>query len=134
MALDPRDRHASARDLAEELEHWLADEPIFAFRSSVSDYETLLRDHPEISKYRAGLSRSRTDLGNILHALGRDGEAEANYRLAIEDYQILVDQQPYMVHFREGLASSYMVHSRHLDGNRMQRTLTGWPLPSTNAW
>ena len=114
MARYPEDRHASARDLAEDIEQWLADEPILAFRSSVSNYETLLQDHPEMSKYREGLARSRTDLGNILHVLGRDGEAEQIYRAAIADYQSLVDQQPYMLHYREGLASSYMKLGRVL--------------------
>jgi serine/threonine protein kinase/tetratricopeptide (TPR) repeat protein len=32
MALRPRDRYASARDLANDLEHWLADEPVVAHR------------------------------------------------------------------------------------------------------
>jgi WD40 repeat protein/serine/threonine protein kinase len=31
MALAPRDRYASAQDLAEDLEHWLADEPVKAY-------------------------------------------------------------------------------------------------------
>ena len=32
MALDPRDRYPSARALADEVEHWLADEPVAAYR------------------------------------------------------------------------------------------------------
>jgi serine/threonine-protein kinase len=32
MALRPEDRYASALDLAEDLEHWLADEPVEAYR------------------------------------------------------------------------------------------------------
>ena len=115
MALDPSDRHASGRELAEHLEQWLADEPLLTFQSSVSEYETLLRDHPKMAKYREGLARTRTDLGNILHVLGRDGEAEAVHRSAIADYQTLVDQQPYMLHYREGLASSYMKLGRALN-------------------
>ena len=32
MALKPEDRYASPRELAEEIEHWLADEPVPAYR------------------------------------------------------------------------------------------------------
>ena len=32
MALRPEDRYASARALAEDIEHWLADEPVSAWR------------------------------------------------------------------------------------------------------
>jgi serine/threonine-protein kinase len=35
MALEPQDRYASARALADEIEHWLADEPVCAFREPV---------------------------------------------------------------------------------------------------
>ncbi|MCI0641181.1 MAG: protein kinase [Gemmataceae bacterium] len=31
MALDPKDRYASALDLADDVEHWLADEPVAAY-------------------------------------------------------------------------------------------------------
>ena len=34
MALNPKDRYSSARALADELEHWLADEPVAAYRES----------------------------------------------------------------------------------------------------
>ena len=33
MALEPEDRYASARALADEIEHWLADEPVAAIAS-----------------------------------------------------------------------------------------------------
>src|SRR5262249_56263424 len=36
MALRPEDRYASPRDLAEEIEHWLADEPVRAYREPLS--------------------------------------------------------------------------------------------------
>ncbi len=32
MALDPKDRYATARELAVEIEHWLADEPVSSWR------------------------------------------------------------------------------------------------------
>jgi formylglycine-generating enzyme required for sulfatase activity/serine/threonine protein kinase len=36
MALRPRDRYATARDLADDVEHWLADEPVRAYREAWS--------------------------------------------------------------------------------------------------
>jgi WD40 repeat protein/serine/threonine protein kinase len=36
MALRPQDRYASPRELAEEIEHWLADEPVSVHRGSLS--------------------------------------------------------------------------------------------------
>jgi formylglycine-generating enzyme required for sulfatase activity/tRNA A-37 threonylcarbamoyl transferase component Bud32 len=36
MALRPEDRYASASELAEEVEHWLADEPVRAYREPLS--------------------------------------------------------------------------------------------------
>jgi serine/threonine-protein kinase len=35
MALRPEDRHASARDLADDVERWLADEPVSAWREPI---------------------------------------------------------------------------------------------------
>lgn len=35
MALEPSDRYASARELAEEVERWLADEPVAAYREPI---------------------------------------------------------------------------------------------------
>ena len=32
MALQPEDRYASPRALADDIEHWLADEPVSAYR------------------------------------------------------------------------------------------------------
>ena len=35
MALKPEDRYGSARALAEDLERWMADEPVLAWRESL---------------------------------------------------------------------------------------------------
>ena len=48
--------------------------------AAVADYEALVQEHPKVQRYRGGLGRSRTDLGNILHVLGRNEEAEVIYR------------------------------------------------------
>jgi tetratricopeptide (TPR) repeat protein len=118
LALEPQHRHASASALAEDLEQWLAEEPILAFRAAVSEYEALVRDHPKVQRYRGGLGRSRTDLGNILHVLGRNEEAEAIHRAAIADYQALLDNWPHDLdhdlEYHEGLAANYFKLGRVL--------------------
>jgi tRNA A-37 threonylcarbamoyl transferase component Bud32 len=47
MALQPNDRYGSARALADDLEHWLADEPVAARRESAWEWaKRLCRHHP----------------------------------------------------------------------------------------
>lgn len=36
MKTDPHDRYASARELADDIEHWMADEPVSAYRESIA--------------------------------------------------------------------------------------------------
>ena len=46
MALQPEDRYASARDLAVDLEHWLADEPVSAYAETrIQKLSRWLRRH-----------------------------------------------------------------------------------------
>jgi serine/threonine protein kinase/Flp pilus assembly protein TadD len=37
MALQPRERYASAKDLAADVEHWMADEPVTAYREPLTE-------------------------------------------------------------------------------------------------
>ena len=87
MALAPADRYASASTMIDEIENWMADEPIQSYRSAMASYMTLVHDHPEEPKYHEGLARSRIDLGNVLHVLGRHSDADAVFRDAIGDYR-----------------------------------------------
>ena len=107
MARLPEDRYSSASALAADLERWLADEPILAYYAAVSTYEELAKKYPKVRRYREGLGRSQTDLGNVLHVLGRNAEAEAAHRAAIREYQSLVKDWPLVLDYQEGLASSY---------------------------
>jgi serine/threonine protein kinase len=119
MALAPADRFAAAAGLIDEIENWMADEPIQSYRSAVASYMTLVHDHPEEPKYREGLARSRIDLGNVLHVLGRHSDAEAAFRDAIEDYRALEDQitpgEPHRSSlYLEGIAATFSKLGRML--------------------
>ncbi len=120
MALAPADRYASASKLIEEIESWMADEPIQNYRCAMASYMTLVHDHPEEPKYREGLARSRIDLGNVLHVLGRHADAEAIFREAIGDYRTLLDRESSgeadrASMYGEGIAGTY---------SKLGRTLT----------
>ena len=108
MARSPQDRFPSARDLAEAIERWLADEPVLAYRTAVTDYSRLVNEHPDEPKYREGLARSRVDLAGVLQVLGRFGEAESQLQQAIDTYRSLVDINEYILSYREGLAGALM--------------------------
>jgi hypothetical protein len=63
----PEERYVSHRDLADAIEHWVAEEPIAAYRAVVASYESLVREHPGASDDREGLAYGRMDLGGVLH-------------------------------------------------------------------
>jgi serine/threonine protein kinase len=107
MARELEDRYPSARALAEDLERWLADEPLAAYRSAVAQHEARIRAHPGRVRDREALARIHSNLGNALHFLGRNVEAEAVHRRAIAQFHALVDQQPLSAEYREELAVAY---------------------------
>src|SRR5205807_9120511 len=61
MALRPEDRYASARALADDVEHWLADEPVAAYR------EPLLR---RLGRWRRRHRALAADLAVLALAAG----------------------------------------------------------------
>ena len=107
MALRPEARHASARELADEVERWLAEEPVSAYREAVARYEALVGQDPGRPNYREGLARSRSDLALALHVLGRGAEAAELQRGAIDEYRALVRDHPRVTGYRDGLAGGY---------------------------
>jgi serine/threonine protein kinase len=107
MSRDPEDRYPSVRALADALERWMADEPISAYHAALAHHEALAREHPEKLRYREMLPRIRSNLGNALHFLGRNAEAESAHRTAVDEVRALVEQRPDDAYFRERLAVSY---------------------------
>jgi serine/threonine protein kinase len=107
MAREPNNRFASARALADELEEWLADEPISAYRDAVASHEARVRAHPATPRYQEALARVRSNYGNALHFLGRNEEAVPVHRQAIDELQALVDHFPHTLGYREKLAVAF---------------------------
>jgi serine/threonine protein kinase len=100
----PEDRFVSHRDLADAIEHWLAEEPIAAYRAAVASDESLVREHPGASDDHEGLARGRMDLGGVPHVLALHAEAEAGSHATIAEYAALVAEHSGVTSDREGLA------------------------------
>ena len=114
MALRPGDRYASARALADDLEHWLADEPVAAYREpALARLRRWGRRHRTLAAgLAAAVAVAAVSLGvaaGLLAAANarereakeladrRRGEAEANFllaRKAVNDYLLQVGDDP----------------------------------------
>src|SRR5207248_2168012 len=68
-------RVASATQLADEVERWLADQPVAAQRSVVTALARRADEHPDDPVIREQLARHRANLGLILSGMGRDADA-----------------------------------------------------------
>jgi serine/threonine-protein kinase len=114
MALRPGDRYASARALADDLEHWLADEPVAAYREPpLARLRRWGRRHRTLAAgFGAAVVVAAVSLGVAAVVLAaanagereareladrRRDEAEANFRLArkaVNDYLVEVGDDP----------------------------------------
>lgn len=103
---DPARRIASAAAFVAELENWLADEPLMAYREIIAGFEKMVRNHPGVIDYREQLARSRASLGLVLDGLGRAADAVAAYRSAISEYECVVGEQPLLPGPRADMAAT----------------------------
>ena len=76
MALRPEDRYATARALADDLEHWLADEPVIAYRDppSVRMGRSARRHKPAVAGTAALLITAVIALAVSTFLIGREQE------------------------------------------------------------
>jgi serine/threonine protein kinase len=114
MAKAKADRYASASELAEAVQRWLADEPLAAYRGVVGELERLAREQPGVPDYREQLARNRVNLGLVLAGMDRQGEAEETFRAAVSEYQALVAGHPAEPRYRAELAAARFQLSRAL--------------------
>jgi serine/threonine-protein kinase len=98
MALQPQDRYASPRTLADEIEHWLADEPVLALRegASIRLARWGRRHKPAVAAAAALLVTAVVALSVSIALLGREATRRETLRQLAEtsfkDAQDAVDQ------------------------------------------
>ncbi len=101
MALKPQDRYSSPRELAEEIEHWLADEPVSAYREPLRVRAgRWARRHPAVVAGTAALVFTAllgVTIGGLL--LGREQQAKLQQQRKAREAQVatLLDVAPQAV-------------------------------------
>jgi serine/threonine protein kinase len=83
------------------------DDAIVAYQGALRIFTDLVRNHPEVARYRALLSLNYQNLGVMYHAVDRQVEAEQAYQEALAQQRILVTDYPLDSEYRHLLASSY---------------------------
>ena len=73
LAAQPEDRYASARDLGSDLENWMADEPVSAWREPFSIAPPRFAAAPDARRQHSGRARVRNGRACGLYR-GRDGQ------------------------------------------------------------
>ena len=70
-------------------------------------HQKLAAANPAITQFHGGLAGSHHTLGQIMAHLGKPGEAEVEFRKALEIQQTLADRNPANTQFRSGVAQSH---------------------------
>lgn len=114
MSPEPGDRYAHATDIAHEVECWLAEEPVAAFRAVVVEFEELVREEPTSREHREQLAQTKVSLGLVFWGMGRHGESEQALQEAVREYQMLSASYPSEPRYRADLSATRMHLSRVL--------------------
>jgi serine/threonine-protein kinase len=81
-------------------------ESLAVLRESIAAQRRLVRDHPEIVKYRFVLATDLNTLGGLWYRAQRHGEALAAFRDAIAEWRELVRREPEVPYLRYELGRS----------------------------
>jgi serine/threonine protein kinase len=114
LAPIPAERHASAEELAQAVERWLAEEPLAEYRLTLERLETLVEREPGVAAYREELARQRVNPGLVLGGMSRPFESEQIFRQAVEEYERLLEDQPQQARLRAELGAARVHLARAL--------------------
>ena len=94
-------RHNQALQSAPAADHGIAEHV-----KTIEAHRTLVRDHPDVVKFRISLASDLNTLGGLSHQVRRYDEAEAAFREAIAEWRELVRREPQVPRLKYELGRS----------------------------
>jgi tetratricopeptide (TPR) repeat protein len=77
-----------------------ADQGIAEVAKTIEAHRSLVRDHPDVVKFRRSLASDYNLLGGLSHRAGRYAKAESAFREAIAEWRELVRREPQIPHLK----------------------------------
>jgi serine/threonine protein kinase len=106
LARSPSERFSSAEELGREIERWLAEEPLVAFRQTLQRVQGLVEQAPDVAEYREEVAHQQVSLGLVLGGMNRLSESETEFRRAIQEYERLATKFPSHARYRSALGAA----------------------------
>ncbi len=110
----PNDRYQHVQELSEDLQRWLAEEPIVAYREQVEQCEQLVEAQPNNQQLNELLASQLTSLGIVLTGMLRHKDANEAFTRAIEKYTALTEKHSQVARYRAHIADVRIHQSRVL--------------------
>ena len=128
MALNPEDRHTSARALADDVELWTADEPVSAWREPalIRVRRWMRRNRTIVSAASAAVLAALVGLAGVLAV---QSQSNAKLREANQRVQARFDlAREAISSFEEGVTEDDMLKGKELEGlrNKLLRSAAGF--------
>jgi serine/threonine protein kinase len=114
LARRREDRFATALALAEEVERWLAEQPVAAQRSAVAALARKAAEHRDDPVLAEQLARQRVNLGLMLTGMGRDADAVEELEAAAAAFARLSAADPNRPRYRAEEANCYLALAQPL--------------------
>src|SRR5262249_15260829 len=108
LSPDPPNRYQSALDLMRDVEVWLRDEPLPAYRDWINQVAREIERSPGDRELRQQRARLLTNVGLVLNGMGRVAEAEESFREAVNACEALMADSPNDARYRADLANTLL--------------------------